>query len=81
MQNLKTAITKFMKSSIPKIELANVIEVQLDKYEGDDFLEQTQEMLAMYSPRSGKYLISSKVMKERLQKTLEHLAALSEESQ
>jgi hypothetical protein len=66
-------IGRFVSGLDTSIKAANEIEVALDDYPGDDFVEETVQMLAMYRPGGGEYLFDMAAIKQRLIKTVEYL--------
>ena len=73
---IERLIQRFVAGADVSIRAANEIEVALDDYPDDDYLQQTREMLAMYRPDGGEYLFDTAAITQRLIETLEHLKAV-----
>lgn len=74
---IESLIARFITGDDVSIELANEIEVALDDaMPGDDYIQQTVEMLAMYRPQGGDFLFNTAQIRQRLVETLDHLRGL-----
>jgi hypothetical protein len=71
---IERLIQQFVSGMNTSIEVANEIEVALDdRFPGDDYVQQTVEMLAMYRPGGGEFLFDTAAITERLIETMKHL--------
>lgn len=67
-------IERFISGADTSLEAANAIEVSLDDaFPGDDYVQQTVEMLAMYRPEGGEFLFDTVAIAQRLAETVEYL--------
>ena len=69
-------IDRFLSGADTSIASANEIEVALDAFPDDDYLQQTVEMLAMYRPGGGEYLFDTAAVDIRLRETRKYLLKL-----
>ena len=71
---IERLIQAFVSGTDCSIDAANEIEVALDDgFPDDDYVQQTVEMLAMYRPEGGQFLLDTIAMTRRLIETIEHL--------
>ncbi|WP_141395836.1 hypothetical protein [Sphingomonas spermidinifaciens] len=67
-------IERFVSGAETSIEAANAIEFALDDaFPEDDYVQQTVEMLAMYSPIGGDFLFDTAEIRQRLAETAKYL--------
>jgi hypothetical protein len=69
----------FLTGADVSIAAANRIEAFLsDTFPDDDHVQETCDLLAVYRPGGGEFLVDTAAVSERLTKTLAHLRAVGE---
>jgi len=72
--DIEKLIQRFVSGADTSIEAAGEIEVALDNlFLGDDYVQQTVEMLAMYRPEGGRFLFNTAAITHRLIETLDYV--------
>jgi hypothetical protein len=71
---IEQLVQRFISGADTSTEAANKIEVALDdSFPDDDYVQQTVEMLAMYRPEGGEFLLDVAAIRHRLIETMKHL--------
>jgi ribosomal protein L30/L7E len=74
IQNLDSLIDKFISGKDVSMSVANEIEVAIDEaFPEDEFLQETVEMLALYRPEGGEYLLGTEGVRGRLKIVKDYL--------
>jgi hypothetical protein len=76
VSEIERLIQRFVSGTDTSIRATSEIEVALDdSFPGDDYVQQTVEMLAMYRPEGGEFLFDTAAIRQRLIETMKYLHA------
>ncbi|BBB97592.1 MULTISPECIES: hypothetical protein [Bradyrhizobium] len=71
---IERLVQRFVSGADTSISAANKIEVALDDgFPDDDYVQETVEMLAMYRPEGGEFLLDTATIRDRLIETMKRL--------
>ena len=74
ISEIEQLVRRFVSGADTSIEAANEIELAFDdSFPGDDYVQQTVEMLAMYRPEGGEFLFDIAAIRQRLIDTMKYL--------
>ena len=74
ISEIEQKVQKLVLGMDTSIQAANEIEVALDdSFPDDEFVQQTVEMLAMYRPEGGEFLVDTTAIGQRLIQTMKYL--------